>query len=35
MFQWEKKGLIFNQETCEQRPAWRWNYAQGEKYAVV
>ena len=30
MFQWEKKGLIFNPETCEQRPAWRWNYAQGE-----
>ena len=30
MFQWEKKGIIFNPAECEQRPAWRWNFAQGE-----
>lgn len=30
MFWWEKKGLIFNPETCKDRPSWRWNYAQGE-----
>lgn len=30
MFYWEKKGLIFNPTECEQRPYWRWNFAQGE-----
>ena len=31
MFQWEKKGIIFNPAECEQRPAWRWNFAQGDR----
>lgn len=30
MFYWEKKGLVFNPEMCEDRPFWRWNFAQGE-----
>lgn len=30
MFYWEKKGLIFNPTKCQQRPYWRWNFAQGE-----
>lgn len=30
MFYWEKKGLVFNPETCQDRPFWRWNFAQGE-----
>ncbi len=30
MLNWKKKGLIFNPEKCEERPYWRWNFAQGE-----
>lgn len=30
MFQWEKKGLVFCPQDCENRPFWRWEYAQGE-----
>lgn len=30
MFQWEKKGIVFNPEECTERPFWRWNFAQGE-----
>lgn len=30
MFQWEKKGLVFNPQECAARPVWRWHYAQGE-----
>lgn len=30
MFQWEKKGLVFSPQECENRPFWRWEYAQGE-----
>ena len=30
MFFWEKKGLLFNPTECEERPLWRWNFAQGE-----
>lgn len=34
MFQWEKKGIVFNPEKCEERPSWRWNFAQGENTLV-
>lgn len=30
MFNWEKKGLVFNPAECAERPFWRWNFAQGE-----
>lgn len=30
MFQWIKKGIIYNPVLEEGRPYWRWNYAQGQ-----
>lgn len=34
MFYWEKKGLVFEPQKCENRPGWRWDYAQGENTLI-
>jgi len=34
MLKWIKKGIIFNPEQDPNRPAWRWNYAQGQNVLI-
>ena len=34
MYQWDKLGLIFNPALDEERPNWRWNFAQGQNALI-
>jgi len=34
MYKWEKLGLIFNPALDENRPDWRWNFAQGQNALI-
>ncbi|WP_438497603.1 glycosylase [Paenibacillus sp. IHBB 3054] len=35
MLNWKKKGLIFNPCEDQNRPSWRWNYAQGQNVLIL
>lgn len=34
MFKWIKKGIIYDPAREENRPSWRWNYAQGQNVLI-
>lgn len=34
MFEWKKIGMIYNPCEDENRPSWRWNFAQGQNILI-